>query len=146
MPEFGSVQPQKPMVYFKSENSSYNITWEDAENLVAYLKGLKVEIFNLVAISSEAKEFDKKWIVDNRFSLKEPMYLQFSTRVTFFNGPNAEVTEVFGHNAAVFAANLQTNPRWTFERLLEEHGITGISLSHYYFKFNSVQEAINKLF
>lgn len=146
MPEFDSVQPQRPMVHLKSENTSYNITWEDAEKLASYLKGLKIEVFNLVAISSAGKEFDKKWIVDNKFSLKDAMYLQLSTRVTYFNDQNAEVTEVFGHNVAVLAANIQTNPRWTVERLLEEHGVSGVKLSHFYSKFNSVQEAINKLF
>ena len=146
MPEFGSISPQRPMVYLKSQNSSYNITWSDADKLIQYLKSLKVEVIGISAISSQAHEYDRKWITDNKYDLKEPMYLQMNTRVATDDSSDATVTEVFGHNVAVLAANLQTNPRWTFERLMEEHGITGKELAQFYLRFDSVQEAVNKLF
>ena len=146
MPEFGSISPQRPMVYLKSQNSSYNITWSDADKLIQYLKSLKIEVIGIVAISSEAHEYDRKWVIDNKYDLKEPMYLQMNTRVNQFDGVTHTATEVFGHNVAVLAANVQSNPRWSVERLLEEHGVTGKELTQFYLQFDSVQEAVNKLF
>jgi len=146
MPDFGPIAPKKPMVYLSNPNPSYNMTWEGAEKLAAYLKGLGVELINIVAVSTEFHEYDKKWFMENGFSMKEPLYLQGETVIKFHNGTSLESTSVTGHVLSVLAQNLQSDPKFHFERLLEDHAVTGIEISHYYMQFSSIQEAVKKLF
>ena len=70
--------------------------------------------------------------------ISDPMYIKATTKVNN--------TVVMDHTVAVLAANIQRDPRWFFERLMEEHGIVQPQLAFYYIQFTGVNEAINKLF
>jgi hypothetical protein len=139
MPDFGSISPQKPMVYLESPTASNNITWNDAEAVVKYLGDRHIECRNLVAISTQAVPYEKKWIVDNGFPLDKPFNIQFDTVVND--------NMVSGHNVATLAANLERDPKWAYEMLLSDHGVVQPATSQWYVnKFPSVYQAIVKLF
>lgn len=148
MPEFGSVHKpsQKDVVHLTNPNSSYNISWADAEKLVSYLKGLKVELTNLRAISSQGQEYEKKWVMENGWTMDDPLYILGDSIVAFNDGSTTITTNVAGHTLGVLAANISVNPRWNVERLLEDHGIVGKDLAVFYMGFIPVQETVNKLF
>lgn len=138
MLEFNSIPKPKLDVHLAHTNSAYNISFQDAEKLAVYLKNLGVELTEIVAVSSQGAEYEKKWVVDNGFSISDPMYIKATTKVNN--------TVVMDHTVAVLAANIQRDPRWFFERLMEEHGIVQPQLAFYYIQFTGVNEAINKLF